>query len=468
MEESYSLIIEYDSGTLILDIIDSRERNAISLLLEPYIVWDKRIEKYRAYAFLYKDIILTLHEKKIHYLDKAKNYNKKVFTNHSNITPRDYQKEALETWCHKGRYGVIKLPTGAGKTILAFLAMIKVARSTLIHVPTLNLLFQWKSSLEDFFRDDIGLLGGGHYDIKDITVTTYDSALIHVNRLGNRFGFLIFDECHHLPSENYKHAAMNSLSPFRLGLTATPVEEDDKKELIEKICGKESFSSQISELVGTTLSNYKVETIEVSMSDEELSLYESYRKKYLDFLKHSRINMGHPSGWKRFLSMSQRSRNGKEAFQSYLMQKKISYAPKEKIKSIWQILKKHSGDRMIIFTNDNETAYDIGRCYFLPVMTHKTKPKEREFILKAFKSGEYTVIVTSRVLNEGVDVPEANIAVIVSGTGSTREHVQRLGRILRPKESSKLAILYELISRKTNERHVSQRRREHDAYKGFT
>ena len=122
---------------------------------------------------------------------------------------------------------------------------------------------------------------------------------------------------------------------------------------------------------------------------------------------------------------------------------------------------------MLVFTQDNEMAYRIGRRFFLPVLTHKTKLHERESFLEYFRTGKYKILVTSKVLNEGVDVPDANIGVIVSGSGSIREHVQRLGRILRARPGKK-ATLYELISSDTGEYFTNQRRRKHRAYEGIT
>ena len=120
---------------------------------------------------------------------------------------------------------------------------------------------------------------------------------------------------------------------------------------------------------------------------------------------------------------------------------------------------------MLIFTQDNEMAYRIGRKFYLPVLTHHTKLPEREAFLTAFRNGEYPVLITSKVLNEGIDVPEANVGVIVSGSGSIREHVQRLGRILRARPG-KQALLYELVSKDTGEYFTNQRRRQHRAYEG--
>ena len=119
---------------------------------------------------------------------------------------------------------------------------------------------------------------------------------------------------------------------------------------------------------------------------------------------------------------------------------------------------------MLVFTQDNRSAYHISREFLVPAITHQTKVTERSEILKGLATGAYNAVVTSKVLNEGVDVPEANVAVVISGSGSVREHVQRLGRILRRREG-KHALLYEVISARTGEAHTSERRRDHDAYR---
>ena len=118
-------------------------------------------------------------------------------------------------------------------------------------------------------------------------------------------------------------------------------------------------------------------------------------------------------------------------------------------------------------TDDNATAHTISRRFLLPVITHQTRVTERSRILERIRDGRYSAVVTSRVLNEGVDVPDASVAVVVSGSGSVREHVQRLGRVLR-KRGDKRAVLYELISGDTSEQHTSERRRDHVAWSGST
>ena len=143
--------------------------------------------------------------------------------------------------------------------------------------------------------------------------------------------------------------------------------------------------------------------------------------------------------------------------------KKVERSAEGKFNCLQELLQKHAADRALIFTADNATVYDISRRYLIPALTHQTKTKERRLMLERFHSGEYSTIVTSQVLNEGVDVPAASVGIVLSGTSTVRENVQRLGRILR-KRPDKQAILYELILEGTSEVYSSERRRQHDAF----
>lgn len=459
------IFVSFDKGTIVVDNLTKEQQ-----YLFPYLKWDERVKKYRAQAFYYRDFILSLRAHKLIYTDNAKNFSPCDLSLQEKIIPRPHQVDALNAWLKIGSRGVVVLPTGSGKTILAILAIAKTNRPTLIHVPTIDLMHQWYHVLSKYFSVPIGLLGGGYNNLETITVSTYDSALIHVPFKGNKFGFLVFDECHHLPSEQMQYSAISSLAPFRLGLTATPENSESREKLMYEICGDFCYQIHIHELAGNTLADYKIITKQVELTEEENNQYINARKIYTIFLKEHNIEFGmqsKSSAWNNFIRVAHRSEKGKEAFKAYLLQKKISQSSQNKTKVVWDIICDHVQERILIFTQDNETAYNLGRQFFLPVLTHHTKVKEREHFLNAFRTGEYRVLVTSKVLNEGVDVPEASVAIVFSGSATVREHVQRLGRILRAKEGKK-AILYELISANTGEYFVNQRRREHSAYKKRT
>ncbi len=406
---------------------------------------------------------MTLHEKNIPFEDNAREFSPMDLPAREIIAPRPYQQEAMNAWWKNGRQGVVVLPTGAGKTILAVMLMIKNRRPTLIHVPTIDLMHQWHAVLLKFLDAEIGLWGGGYNETQPITVSTYDSALLHVNSRGNQFGLIIFDECHRLPGDQYQFLALSSLAPFRLGLTATPERADGKESRLYFLSGSLCYRANIHDLTGKTLAPYEVFTIEVDMNMEEREAYEEANAEYLNFLQTEQISLSGPRGWQNFLYRASRTPEGRSAFKAWMRQKKLSQASAAKDEKVWEFLQQHRGDRIIIFTQDNEMAYRIGKQFHLPVITHQTRLKEREAFLSAFRNGQYAILVTSKVLNEGVDVPEANVAIIVSGSGSVREHVQRLGRILRARPGKK-AILYELISTETREYYVNIRRKQHHAY----
>lgn len=453
------IAIDFDKGTLELNGLTAE---LLALLPADRIKWDERTRSHRAPGYAYRDIVMALHRRKIPFDDRAKHFEPLTLELREPIKARAYQEEAIRAWRAAGR-GVVVLPTGAGKTILAVLLISQVKRPTCIHVPTIDLLHQWHGVLSRFLDAPIGRMGGGYHEFEQITVTTYDSALLHIANRGNQFGFAIFDECHRLPGDQYRFLGLSSPAPFRLGLTATPERSDGREAMLYDLLGPPCYRAFVHELTGGTLAPYEVVTIEVDMLPEERLRYEEASRTYSDFLRDNRIDMRAKSGWKNFLYQSSRTPEGRRAFRAWMLQRQLAQASSAKEEWVWDLILQHRSDRIIVFTQDNELAYRLGRRYLLPVLTHQTRPKEREAYLDAFRLGAYPVLVTSKVLNEGVDVPEASVAIVVSGSGSVREHVQRLGRILRG-QPGKVATLYELISSQTREFFVNQRRRRHHAY----
>src|SRR5262249_13932027 len=155
------------------------------------------------------------------------------------------------------------------------------------------------------------------------------------------------------------------------------------------------------------------------------------RAVYRQFVLDNGIRMGSPSGWSDFIIRSSRSAAGRRAMQAYRRQRELAFAAPAKLDLLERLFERHRRDRALLFTQDNATAYAVSRRFLVPAITHQTKVRERSEILGGLADGSYGAVVTSRVLNEGVDIPEANVAIVVSGSGSVREHVQRLGRILR-------------------------------------
>jgi superfamily II DNA or RNA helicase len=451
--------VTFEGGTL---VVSGAEPERLAAL--PGFRPDPRSGTYRAEARQYRALVEHLRREQIAYQDEARAYQATPWPLRTSRDPFPHQTEALAAWWEKGGRGVVVLPTGTGKTHLAVLAIHHVGRPALVITPTIDLLNQWYDELIAAFEVPIGLMGGGYYEIQPLTVTTYDSAYIHLERWGNRFGLIVFDECHHLPGPTYQAAAVGSIAPYRLGLTATPERADGQEVMLGELIGPIVYRREIKQLSGEFLAEYRTERRYVELSAEEKESYLRCREQYRRFVEERRIFISGPQGWQRFLRETSRSPEGRAAFQAYREQKRIALAAPAKLQLLERLLEQHAGDRVLIFTYDNATVYQIARRFLIPAITHQTKTKERRQILLRFHSGEYPMLVTSQVLNEGVNVPAANVGIVLSGTGSVREHVQRLGRLLR-KHGEKQALLYEVVARDTAEEFTSERRRQHHAYR---
>ncbi len=455
------LLVRFVQGTLVVENCDYAR---LPLAVRMLVKFDERIQAGRARACDYAALMLALRAAELAVEDQAAEFAPLALTLHGSFQPRPHQATAFQRWREAGYRALVALPTGSSKTFLAVLAIHRLQRPTLVMVPTIDLVQQWASTLQRFFQIPIGLLGGGARQIESITVSTYDSAVLNMEFLGNQFAFLVFDECHHLPGAVNRTAAAMSLAPYRLGLTATPEVGAEQEAVLHDLIGPLACQIHIDELEGQVLAPYRTIPVELSLDAEEKEQYVAKRAIYTDFLKRHQISFRSPDDWRRFLGLCARLPDGKAVFDAFLEQRRIARSGRAKIRAVWELLQQHAGEQVIIFTADNATAYQLGREFFLPVLTHHTKLVERKAMLEAFRSGRWPVLVTSKVLNEGVDVPEANIAIILSGSGSIREHVQRLGRILRA-APGKEAILYELLNADTAEIYVSRRRREHRAYR---
>ncbi|HYV39615.1 MAG TPA: DEAD/DEAH box helicase family protein [Gemmataceae bacterium] len=456
--DSESILLRFDAGTLLLTGGAAEQLAAL-----PGSQFDARTKTYRAEARHYRAIVERLRQTSTPYSDEARTFQPTSWPLRTTRVPFPHQTEALEVWRKQGSRGVVVLPTGTGKTFLAILAIHHTGRPALVVTPTIDLLNQWYTELVTAFGEPVGLLGGGYFDFQPLTVTTYDSAFIHLERWGNRYGLLVFDECHHLPGPSYMMSAIGSLAPFRLGLTATPERADGQEGLLPELIGPIVYRREIKELAGDFLAEYRVERLLVNLSPQEQERYQKAREHFRGFVDQHGIRFGTPLGWRRFIQATSRSAEGRAAFQAYREQKRLALAAPAKLEVLDRLLDKHRHDRVLIFTYDNATVYQIARKHLVPAITHQTKAKERHQILERFHSGAYPVVVTSQVLNEGVDVPAANVGIILSGSGSVREHVQRLGRLLR-KQPDKQALLYEVVAGGTAEEFTSERRRQHGAY----
>lgn len=445
--------LRFDSGTLLLD---GPERGAS---VPAAFVWDDRVMRWRAPAHSYREAVKDFIRRRVIFEDKARAYQQFDFNTKLQVEPRPYQVQAIEEWRRRERCGTVILPTGAGKSLVAQMAIEDVKRQTLVVVPTIDLMNQWYDLLLSTFEAEVGLIGGGYFEVGALTVTTYASAFRFMERLGNQFGLIIFDECHHLPSSANRYAAEMSIAPFRLGLTATPERADGADSLLEHLIGPIVFRREAQDMAGEYLSDYSIVRISVQLSLDERNAYERERAVFRKFLHEKNIALSSLNGWQAFVGASARSEGGRRAMLAYRESKRIALGTDSKLRVLAELLQRHRRERVLIFTAENEMVYRISENFFVPAITHETGVKERRQWLEAFNAGEVLALATSKVLNEGVNIPAASVAIVLSGSGSSREHIQRLGRILR-KQPDKEATLYEVVTTDTTEEHISRRRSE--------
>ena len=447
--------LTYDRGTLILHP-PPRGKAWVE-----HAEWDDRVERFRIPADRYRPLLDALAAEGTAIDDRARAFTELQLKFGSGAhAPHRHQAEALAAWETAGRRGVIVLPTGAGKTFVAQLALQSTLQSALIVVPTLDLLHQWYAGLRAAFPGvEVGLLGGGSRDYDaPLLVSTYVSAAAEAERLGNRFALLIFDEVHHLPAAFTRVIAQYSIAPYRLGLTATPERSDGRDRDLLSLVGPTVYNRTPDELAGDALAPFDEICLRVSLTADERTRYQTATARRNAFLESRRIGLGSLQGWRNFVRASAGSPEGRAAMIAHREARRIAFHAEEKFRVLDEVLAKHAGRRTLIFTDDTTMVYRVAEEYLLPAITHQTPVKERHATLAHFRAGRYPVIVSSRVLNEGVDVPEAAVAVVLSGTGAKREYIQRLGRILRPLEG-KRAVLYEIVAEDTGEEQVSKRRR---------
>jgi superfamily II DNA or RNA helicase len=424
----------------------------------PYVEYDPRSKGHRAPAFRYADLRATLEREGIEYEDR-------VFETPtlrglaSTYELRSYQADALSAWRGNDDRGVLELPTGSGKTVIAIKAIEALATPTLVVVPTIDLLEQWHAQLREEFDLPIGRFGGGVQSREAITVSTYDSAYLKAESIGDVFPLVVFDEVHHLGGEGYREIARLLAAPHRLGLTATFERPDRAHEAVEELLGPVVYRASADDLAGEHLAPYDVKRIEVELTDEERAAYERNQETFVSYLRESGIDMQRGSDYQELVKRSGSDPRAREALLAKQRAREVVSNADRKVEELAAILDRHRGDRVIVFTAHNDLVYRLSERFLIPAITHRTGTEERREVLERFRDGSYSWIVASNVLDEGVDVPDANVAVVLSGSGSEREFTQRLGRVLRPKENGGRALLYELVSRDTAEENVAARRR---------
>jgi superfamily II DNA or RNA helicase len=376
---------------------------------------------------------------------------------------RPEQIEALVAW-KSTRRGVVVMPTGTGKTEVALAIMHETAVSTLVVAPVRDLMYQWHLRIHRGLGLDAGIIGDNRFRVAPVSVTTYDSACIHMDRLGARFALIIFDECHHLPGEVRRDAARMSAAPWRLGLTATPERSDGRHVDLDELIGPVVYRLPLSAVRGQTLADYDVIRIPVYLSSEEQTRYDDLSAQVRSYIFQRRKTEPEFS-WADLCGTSGKDPAARRALTAYHAKKAIEDRAAEKLRVLEDIFRLHAGSSVLVFVGSNSMARDVSRRFLIPCLLNHCGKKERREFLDGLRDGGYPALVANQVLDEGVDVPDVKIAVVIGGTASTRQAKQRLGRVLR-KSGNARALLYEVVCAATKEEFRSRRRRDSDAYQG--
>lgn len=455
------LSLEFDRGTLVLKL----PRDAPLGVSCPGIAWtwDPRSELWRTDAYCYREVIGLLRAAYPRLTNNASRWQRLNWPAVDLPALRPEQQAAIDNWI-SDRRGVIEMPTGTGKTEVALGIMARTSVSTLIVSPVRDLMYQWHQRILARLHYDAGIIGDSVFRLKPVSVTTYDSACIHMERFGDQFALIVFDECHHLPGMVRADAARMSLAPFRLGLTATLERSDGRHADLQQLIGPVVYTLPLADVRGATLANYDVVRIPIRLTDGEQHRYDQLSRRVAEYM-HTRRETDPKFTWEKLCQETRRDPEARRALSEYRAKKSIEERATEKLRVLEDIFRLHLGSPTIIFAGSNAMARDVSRRFLIPCLLHHCGKRERLEILRGLADGTYPAVVANQVLDEGVDLPAVKVAVVVGGTASTRQSRQRLGRILR-KQGNARATLYEVVCANTTEEKRSRRRRAADAFQG--
>ena len=444
--------LRFDRGTILLTELPKE----LNLGEAPGVLWDSRVGAHRAPASRYAELCRWLREAGVEFehVPPAPRSSTNAW---SIVELRPYQEAALSAWELAHRRGIIALPTGSGKTRLAIDAIRRTGLSALCLVPTRVLLDQWLREIAAVYEGAVGCYGDGARHLAPVTVATFESAYRHMAQLGNQFGLVIVDEVHHFGAGLRDEALEMMLADARLGLTATPPRDAAVLARLAELVGPTIFELAVADLAGGFLASFDAITLHLELSADERSAYATLHSLFSTVHAEFR-GLAPDAGWANFTRHAVRSPEGRRALAAWRQMRALLAFTQAKRHALRSLLERHRTSRTLVFTADNDTAYAIAREHLVMPLTCDIGRRERDEALEAFRRGRIRTLVSARVLNEGLDVPDADVAVVVGGALGEREHVQRVGRLLRPGEG-KRAIVYELVTRDTIEVGQAHRRR---------
>ena len=451
LQSTEGMRLTFDRGTILIDSPPA----GLPLADLPGVRWDPRVRHWRAPAHLLAPLRGALVALGVELSNHADCVGARPSSWRA-VRLGPYQEAALAAWELQGRRGVVVLPTGSGKTRVALAAMARSRLRTLCLVPTRVLLDQWCGALRAVCRGPVGRFGDGDRQIAPVTVATMESAWRHMDRLGRRFELLVADEAHHFGGGLRDEALEMSTAPFRLGLTATP-RRDEAARRVTSLLGPVVYELAIRDLEGEFLAPFDLVRLTLDLSPAERREYDEddmlFRTAFDAF---RRASWG--ASWRGFVRWAAPTPEGRAALAAWRRSRSRLAFTEGKAAALAMLLARHRGARLLVFTADNATAYHVARHHLIMPITCHVRRAERDEALARFRRGELRALVSSRVLNEGLDVPSADVGILVGAAQGEREYVQRVGRLLRP-APGKRALVYELVTRDTVEVRRADRRR---------
>ncbi len=466
MDQQWQFLLSFDQGTLLLTGGGHHRDQIESIFGNDVWIWDSRVSHWRCEAIHYRRVIMALWEwrdRGIRYLDQAREWIDVQWAKEDIHIPRPEQTAAIEAWL-ENKQGVVVMPTGTGKTEVALHLLNQTCCSTLVVSPVRDLMYQWHRRILLALGYDAGIIGDNAFNVRPVSVTTYDSASIHAAKLGNQFKLIVFDECHHLPGNFRRDSATMSIAPYRLGLTATPHRSDGKHADLANLIGPTVYDLKIESVKGKSLADFEIIKIPVHLSDREQLQYDECSEQVRTFM-YERRKTEPGFQWQDLCNESARDPLARQTLVAYRSKQAIEERAAEKMRVAEDLFRLHAGTPIIVFAGSNAMARDVSVRFLIPCLLNHCGKKERYDILTGLADGTYPAIVANQVLDEGVDVPAVKVAIVVGGSASTRQAKQRLGRILRKSGNSR-AVLYEVVCQDTGEAKRSRQRRKSDAYAG--
>ena len=448
--------LAFDRGSLRLETPRSTS-------VPPYLTWDPRVGAWRTEAINHLRLSEDAAAYSLSFEDTAARFFECPPLRPSLPPLRPDQEAAIQAWERGGGRGVIVKPTGTGKTEIALFIIARHRVSTLVVAPLRDLMYQWQRRIRQSLGFDAGVLGDGRREVWPITVTTYDSAYIHMKEIGNRFRLVVFDEAHHLPGPTLHESALDCLAPRRLGLTATPERADQRERLLDELIGPLVFREDIAEAKGRTLADYSLVRVPIYLGAEEQDEFDRLSRRVRAYIVERRRE--EPDfEWTDLARLSRTDAEARAVLRAYRRKLALIHRSAEKLRVVEDILRLHPDEPCVIFTASNRMALEVSARFLVPGLTAHSDKRERNAVLDAFARGTIRAIAACEVLNEGWDAPALKVGVVLGGEKGVREAVQRLGRLLR-RSGDRAARLYEVVVQETPEVEASRRRGRAGAYK---